>query len=221
MKMAYYDAERERQEAVRAGERALESLRDAEHYLGGARLWGIVDLFGGSGLSGLVKHVRIGEASRCLERAKSDLRLFQKELRDVDAIRIDIGGFLTFADFFFDGIIADWLVQSKIQEARRQVADAIKYARMVSTGKGVKNMRKELRKSKTDRRICGVCGGIADYIGVDSNVVRLIWAAITLFAGAGLLLYIIAAIILPEEEIEERDLKNVIHPEESGEDKEA
>ena len=87
MKMAYYDAERERQEAVRAGERALESLRDAEHYLGGARLWGIVDLFGGSGLSGLVKHVRIGEASRCLERAKSDLRLFQKELRDVEAIQ--------------------------------------------------------------------------------------------------------------------------------------
>ena len=52
-------------------------------------------------------------------------------------------------------------------------------------------------------------------------MVRLIWAAITLFAGAGLLLYIIAAIILPEEEIEERDLKDVIHPEESGEDKEA
>lgn len=126
--MAYYDAERERQEAVRAGERALESLRDAEHYLGGARLWGIVDLFGGSGLSGLVKHVRIGEASRCLERAKSDLRLFQKELRDVEAIQnlqIDIGGFLTFADFFFDGLIADWLVQSKIQNARKQVADAI------------------------------------------------------------------------------------------------
>jgi hypothetical protein len=106
----------------------LNSLRDAEHYLGGARLWGIVDLFGGSGLSGIVKHVKIGEASRCLERAKSDLRIFQKELRDVEAIQnlqIDIGGFLTFADFFFDGLIADWLVQSKIQNARKQVADAI------------------------------------------------------------------------------------------------
>ena len=71
---------------------------------------------------------KIGEASRCLERAKSDLRIFQKELRDVEAIQnlqIDIGGFLTFADFFFDGLIADWLVQSKIQNARKQVADAI------------------------------------------------------------------------------------------------
>ena len=75
-----------------------------------------------------MKHVKIGEASRCLERAKSDLRIFQKELRDVEAIQnlqIDIGGFLTFADFFFDGLIADWLVQSKIQNARKQVADAI------------------------------------------------------------------------------------------------
>ena len=123
-----YNAEKEMQEAINAGERALNSLRDAEHYLGGARLWGIVDLFGGRGLSGIVKHVKIGEASRCLERAKADLRLFQKELRDVEAIqnlKIDIGGFLTFADFFFDGLITDWLVQSKIQNARKQVADAI------------------------------------------------------------------------------------------------
>ena len=59
---------------------------------------------------------------------KADLRIFQKELRDVEAIQnqhIDIGGFLTFADFFFDGLIADWMVQSKIQNARKQVADAI------------------------------------------------------------------------------------------------
>lgn len=123
----YYDAERERQEAIRAGERALNSLRDAEHYLGGARLWGIVDLFGGGGLSGLLKHAKIHDASRSMERAKADLLAFQRELRDVDIadLRIDIGGFLTFADFFFDGLVADWLVQSKIQNARRQVAEAI------------------------------------------------------------------------------------------------
>ncbi len=124
----FYDAERERQEAIRAGERALNSLRDAEHYLGGARLWGIVDLFGGGGFSGFLKHAKLNDASRSLERAKADLRLFQNELRDVRAIqdmKIDVGGFLTFADFFFDGIIADWLVQSKIQNARQQVSDAI------------------------------------------------------------------------------------------------
>ena len=123
-----YDAQKERQEAVFAGERALDSLRDAEHYLGGARLWGIMDMIGGKGLSTLFKHAKLNNASRSLEKAKSDLRLFQKELRDVEAVQnlqIDIGGFLTFADFFFDGLIVDWLVQSKIQDARRQVADAI------------------------------------------------------------------------------------------------
>ena len=124
----YYDAEKERQEAIRAGERALDSLKDTQYYLGGARLWGIVDLFGGGGISGFLKHSKIRTASRSMERAKADLRAFQKELKDVRAIgglNIDIGGFLTFADFFFDGIIADYLVQSKINNARKQVSEAI------------------------------------------------------------------------------------------------
>ncbi len=57
---------------------------------------------------------------------------------------------------------------------------------------------KELRRSKTDYKICGVCGGIAEYLGVDSNMVRLIWAAVSLFAGTGILLYIVAAVIMPK-----------------------
>ena len=124
----YYDPERERLEAIAAGERALSSLRDAQHYLGGARLWGIVDLFGGGGLSGLLKHSDIRKASRSLEQARGDLRSFQQELRDVtslEGLQIDVGGFLTFADFFFDGVIADYLVQSKIVRERKQVMEAI------------------------------------------------------------------------------------------------
>ena len=120
-----YNAEKERQEAIHAGERALDSLRDAEHYLGGARLWGIVDMFGGRGLSSLIKHAEIAKASKCMEKAKADLRLFRKELRDVDTIRIDIGGFLTFADFFWDGFLADIMVQSRINDARQKISQAI------------------------------------------------------------------------------------------------
>ena len=130
----FYGAERERQEAIRAGERALDSLRDAQHYLGGARLWGIVDLFGGDTFSGLLKHVKLGDAKRSLERAKNDLRIFQKEVRDVRSLQnvdINIGGFLTFADFFFDGVIADYLVQSKIRKARAQVEEAIRRVEQV------------------------------------------------------------------------------------------
>ncbi len=72
------------------------------------------------------------------------------------------------------------------------------------------NMKKELRRSKTDCMICGVCGGLAEYFGIDSNMIRLIWVAFSLFAGTGILLYIIAAIIMPKAETSEKDLADVI-----------
>ena len=59
-------------------------------------------------------------------------------------------------------------------------------------------MEKKLCKSATDRKLAGVCGGIAEYLNVDPTVVRLIWVAVTLLGGAGLLAYIAAAILMPE-----------------------
>ena len=55
---------------------------------------------------------------------------------------------------------------------------------------------KKLYKSN-NRMICGVCAGLAEYLGIDPTVVRLIWAALGL-TGTGILLYIIAALVLPE-----------------------
>lgn len=124
-----YDREREIQEAIRAGERALDSLHDAERMLGSAGNWGLVDMFGGNTISGLMKHKKINDASRCLSDAKADLRAFSRELDDVrglDDLNINVGDFLTFADFFFDGFVADFLVQSKIGDAKRQVKEAIR-----------------------------------------------------------------------------------------------
>ena len=60
-------------------------------------------------------------------------------------------------------------------------------------------MEKKLYKSKTNKKICGVCGGIAEYFNMDVNIVRLIAALTVVFAGCGLLAYIIAAILLPEK----------------------
>ena len=48
-----------------------------------------------------------------------------------------------------------------------------------------------------NRMICGVCAGLAEYLGIDPTVVRLIWAALGL-TGTGILLYIIAALVMPE-----------------------
>jgi phage shock protein PspC (stress-responsive transcriptional regulator) len=54
-----------------------------------------------------------------------------------------------------------------------------------------------LRKSR-DRRIAGVCGGIAEYFGWDPTIIRIIWAVMIFCYGTGILAYIIAAIIMPE-----------------------
>ena len=123
-----YDESKEIREAVISGEKALVSLKDAKRYLDSARSWSVVDIFGGDLFSGLMKHSNIDKASQAMDRAKHDLRDFQQELHDVHDLpdmHIDMGDFMTFADYFFDGFIVDFMVQSKINEARQQVNNAI------------------------------------------------------------------------------------------------
>ena len=62
-----------------------------------------------------------------MEEAKLDLQSVSRELQDVNMthnLNLNVGDFLTFADFFFDGLIADWLVQDRINETKNQVEDA-------------------------------------------------------------------------------------------------
>lgn len=58
---------------------------------------------------------------------------------------------------------------------------------------------KTLRRSKRDRIIAGVCGGMGEYLSIDANVIRLIVAVLTLFGGAGAYLYAMGWLVLPEE----------------------
>ncbi|MBQ2733606.1 MAG: PspC domain-containing protein [Clostridia bacterium] len=60
-------------------------------------------------------------------------------------------------------------------------------------------MEKKLYKSATDKKLCGVCAGIAEYFGLDSTIIRLAWVVFSLCGGAGLLAYIIAAIVMPQK----------------------
>ncbi|OAA31028.1 hypothetical protein AT15_08620 [Kosmotoga arenicorallina S304] len=62
---------------------------------------------------------------------------------------------------------------------------------------------KKLYKSRKNKVIDGVCGGLAEYLEIDATVVRLLWALTTFIWGAGILLYILAMIIVPREPIEE------------------
>ncbi len=59
-------------------------------------------------------------------------------------------------------------------------------------------MKKKLYRSTTDRKIAGVCGGVAEYFDIDVTLIRLAVALLTLFAGMSLWVYIIAALVIPE-----------------------
>ena len=57
---------------------------------------------------------------------------------------------------------------------------------------------KKLCKSNTNRKICGVCGGIAEYLNADPTLIRLAFLVVSAIAGSGVLAYFIAALVMPE-----------------------
>lgn len=119
------DYTKERQEAIRAGERALNSLREARAQLGDARGFGVWDLLGGRSWISLFKHMKISRAREAIDRAKYDLSAFDRELRDISMnIDINISDVLTIFDFL-DSFIADIMVQSRLVEACRKLDEAI------------------------------------------------------------------------------------------------
>ena len=59
-------------------------------------------------------------------------------------------------------------------------------------------MEKRLHRSLNDRKIAGVCGGVAEYLGWDPTLVRLLWVVLTLLGGSGILIYLILWIVMPD-----------------------
>ena len=114
---------REVDEAIRAGERALDSLREAKGKLNSARNWGIYDILGGGMISSLVKHSKMSSANEWVERANYDLKRFAKELRDVDeeGLYVQAGSLASTMDIFFDNVFSDFIVQNRINEARAEI----------------------------------------------------------------------------------------------------
>lgn len=115
---------RELDEAVDAGNSALFMTKNVQSALDSAESWGTWDLFGGGMLSDLAKHEELDNAQAMVEKLQIQLRRFRTELTDVkiDAdIQISVEGFTRFADFFFDGLFADWAVMDRITQAQSQV----------------------------------------------------------------------------------------------------
>lgn len=116
--------EREIQEAIRAAEDALRALDRADDELGKAGGWGMVDLLGGGTFTTFLKRSKMDQARKAMQEADYAMRRLSRELSDVNRFeRVDLpmGDFMGFADYFFDGFLADALVQSQISSARKQV----------------------------------------------------------------------------------------------------
>ncbi len=118
----------ERNEAIAAADHALEHLNNAYSLLSSAGNWGMFDIFAGGLFTSLVKRSKLNEAEQELQAARDALDAFVRELRDVDAsagLHIDTGGFMSFADVFFDNAFLDMYIQGQIEESKAQVAHAI------------------------------------------------------------------------------------------------
>jgi len=108
---------KELNEAVSAGVQVKDALTRAIDSLEKAKGWGTVDMLGGGLLSTAVKHSHMDESTRHVHDAQSLMRRFQKELLDVKqtaSMELEVSGLLKFSDYFFDGLIMDFVVQDKI-----------------------------------------------------------------------------------------------------------
>ena len=131
---------REIQEASRAASSALAQVETIEKSLRSAENWGTFDMLGGGTIASVVKRGHMNDAEQMIPELQRRLQRLSDELEDV-SIRLDHtiehGEFLRFADWFFDGIFVDWMVQDKIHNFQSEIAQ-VKY-RIQSTVMGKLN----------------------------------------------------------------------------------
>ena len=128
---------KELKEAITPGNMAINTLNEAIELLDSAGDWGTWDLIGGGLIADMMKHDKIDKAKQAILNAQTYVQRLQVELQDVNMSldgSIQITGGAVFADFFFDGLIADWYMQSKISQSRDNVvATCGKIRKIVST----------------------------------------------------------------------------------------
>jgi hypothetical protein len=111
---------KEIKEAISAGNRVSNYIDRAISSLESAEGWGTWDLIGGGLISDIAKHSHIDDAKLAADGVQQELSNFRTELADVriqNDIHFEMDGFAKFADFFFDGLIADWCMQSRIEDS--------------------------------------------------------------------------------------------------------
>lgn len=146
---------REITEAVTAGSSVVTDLDQVIRSLESAEGWGVWDMLGGGFITDMIKHSHIDDAHNSVNNAQNKISQFKRELADVKKtaeVQINIGALASFADVFFDGLISDWIIQSKIEDslaqsknAKQLITQTIKELEILkeSTQNKIKNMQKK------------------------------------------------------------------------------
>lgn len=132
-------------EAILAGDAALTALERTKSALNTASNWGLFDLAGGGGMmTSMVKHSYLDDAATQARQAQRALNRFRKELAEAGErlqLAIEVDFVSSFVDGFFDNIVVDWIMQSRINNARQQCIDFIR-----RTSEALENCKVGLRK---------------------------------------------------------------------------
>jgi hypothetical protein len=128
-----FSEKKEISEAILTGENALSGVKKAIDSLQNAQNWGTFDMIGGGFIATAIKHSKIDEAKSDIIKVQYNLNRFRRELSDTSFnsnqnLVVDMDAFTGFADYFFDNLITDWIVQSKINQsldACRQMFDKL------------------------------------------------------------------------------------------------
>ena len=116
---------REIREAQSAGRDALRAADKVLSELKSAQDWNTWDIWGGGGIiTHMSKHGHLDEAQAHIMSLQGMLRNFKTELADINIqanMQVNVDGFLRFADYFFDGLFADWAVGDRISESQSSV----------------------------------------------------------------------------------------------------
>ncbi|UCZ53571.1 hypothetical protein LGQ02_01880 [Bacillus shivajii] len=147
----------EYEEAIEAGQFAQKEIKNAIDSLNKAKGWSTLDMFGGGMITTAVKHSHLDTAKDDIHEAQKQLRHFQEELQDLEDhfhANLDIGNFLTFADYFFNSLIVDWMVHGKITDSLEQIerAESQVVTMMNKLNTDHKEISEKLAETKKERR---------------------------------------------------------------------
>lgn len=117
--------QKEIQEAINAGNQAFYIARKILEDLNSAKNWSTFDLMGGGLIADMAKYDKLNKVQDQIQDLQNALRGFRTELADVTErisgdLYVEIGDFLHFADYFFDGLFTDWMVYDKINDSRNR-----------------------------------------------------------------------------------------------------